>query len=470
MLLSHALECEGAAEFVVALGERRVFVDEFVDGDTEFVFLAFVFAGEVEFHHGIRINNGLDGDVTGGTEGIVCLGVLQFCDGNDVTEDALFEGIAVVSTERVERAETFGLATASVDGTVVGGNFTGKDAEDVLFAGEFIDEGANDEGFEWAVGIAFHRVVGAVADDFDIGVLERRGAVFDDHVEEHFNADEVEGRGIEDGDEFAALDGRRHGVDALFMRKFHRVEVFHHEIVVGFCDGFHNGFPGFLDSIGVFCGDVTGFVFAGISVERVGFVVENRNNALERIGGAHRNLELDGADFELFFDVGEALCGVRTFLVHFVDDDHLGETEFFGFRESTFGLDFDAVGGGNDDDGHIGAAHSGEGVINEVAITRSVDDVDFFASVFAPGKGCCIGTTAFDFFGFKVESGRTGYGRAKARRHTRLEKDCFTKCSLSAGTMANERDVTDVTGIKKSFSHAQSPGINKKDSALTKCG
>ena len=321
VLLSHASEGECAPEFVISRGQRRIFVDEFVDGDLELVFLAFGFARDVEVHHGCGIDDGFEGEVGVGGEGVVGPCVFEFGDAENIAEDAFFDGISVVSAQDVHGTESLRVSGTEVYGCAVFGDGAGHDAENSLFSGALVKEGTNDEGGKGVVGRTCVIFFGAVANDFDLGTLHGTGGVFGDGFEEKIDADQICGGRIEDWDELCGLAGGGKGGEAFFVRKLHRLKVFVHEDVVGFGDGFDEGFPRGFDGGFILGGDGRFFGFSGGPVIDERLVVDERNDALEGFCGPHGDLQLHGGDAEFFFDVGQACGDVGAFFVHFVDDE-----------------------------------------------------------------------------------------------------------------------------------------------------
>ena len=112
VLLPHAAQCECASEFVVARRKRRIFVDEFVDGDFELVFFALCLRRHIEIHHGSGVLDRLEREIDAATQRIVCARIFEFGDADDIAEDAFFDGIAVATAQDVERSEAFAVARA----------------------------------------------------------------------------------------------------------------------------------------------------------------------------------------------------------------------------------------------------------------------------------------------------------------------------------------------------------------------
>lgn len=102
--------------------------------------------------------------------------------------------------------------------------------------------------------------------------------------------------------------------------------------------------------------------------------------------------------FNLFGDLFEFFFVVVDY-VYFVDGNYdVVDIEGFGKEGVFFGLWYDIVGSGDDEDSCVGLVGIGDYVFNEVFVIWSVDDGDVFVWGFEFGVGDVDGDIVFFFF------------------------------------------------------------------------
>ena len=140
------------------------------------------------------------------------------------------------------------------------------------------------------------------------------------------------------------------------------------------------------------------------------------------------------------------------FAIHPVDDEGAGDIVFGGEIPDFFGDHLHAGGGVDENQRGIGGDQRGFGFVDEGAVARSVEQIDFDfiggagGLPFGEGDGGLNGNFSGDFFFVPVGDGGAFVDFAEARGHARSEQQRRYELRLPRIAVAYNANVTDCIG------------------------
>ena len=305
-------------------GEGRVFFDQTVESGEDLVFFAGLLgvyghrdAGSREVD--VSKLDGLGSIAQGVTGGYGA----ELGEGADVTSDNLGGGVGLLAEHEVNGAGLFSLFGVGVVEVGFGRKNAGIDLDKRKLTNEGVSQGLEYLSGEGLVilGDALFLVAGLGIYTLKNLVGGRRHEV-NDEVEQHIDADTVEGVEAYNGNDAAVGDTLAQTEHGVFGRKFHFFEELFHELFISAGCGFHERLFVAFDGGFYVCG--AGNFLKGLAFAHIGFTVENGSNADKLALFNDRNNDgrymaavLGSDGFQRLFEVG-------VFTGHVVDNDHAG--------------------------------------------------------------------------------------------------------------------------------------------------
>src|SRR6185369_2675058 len=113
-------------------------------------------------------------------------------------------------------------------------------------------------------------------------------------------------------------------------------------------------------------------------------------------------------------------------------------------------LGLDTGDGRKDHHRTVQGAHTGTGISDKVAVTRSVHKMDGMTIPLAVIQGRSDGYLALDLFRLEVHCGSAVIHPSQAVDHARVKQDCLRQRGLSGAAMCDDTQVTDLARLIRS--------------------
>ena len=283
-----------------------------------------------------------------------------------------------------------------------------------------------------------------------MGDVHRGRQVIDYAVQQGLDAFVLIGRTADYRVQFAGAGLFADGGFQLVIRDFLAFQVFHHEVVVAFGNGFDQFITIFLGLLFVFVGDIGEFLFLaqGIIIGD-GLHADQVDHAFEVVFGTHRDLQGNGIGVQAVLHHVHDTEEVGADDIHLIYISHTGNIVFVSLAPYGFRLGFNAALCGEDGDGAVQHAQGTLYFDREVNVARGVDDVDTMGFILllgaipqAGGGSRSDGDTAFLFLNHPVHGGSTVMNFANLMGLAGVEQDTFRRGGLTGIDVCHDADVS----------------------------
>ena len=428
-------------------GEGRVFFDQTVESGEDLVF----FAGLLGVNcHGDAGSRELDVSILHGLVG-VAKGVTsrygtELGEGADVAGDNLGGGVGLLAEHEVNGAGLFSLLGIGIVKVGFGGKNAGIDLKKAQLTNEGVGKGLEDlsgEGLIIGAGAGF-LIAGLGVNAFD-NLVSGRGHEVDDEVEEHVDADAIEGVEAYNGNDGAVSNTLAQTQHGVFGRKFHFLEELFHELFIGAGRGFHEGFAVGFD-LGGYVGG-SGNFFEGFSFAGVGFSIENGSNANELALFNDRNNDGRYGSAVLGRDGFQRLFEVGVFTGHIVDDEHTGRMVLFALGPGLFSAYIQAADSANSDESGFANAQRAHHFTGEIEEAGNVDEVNLGFFVLQRRERGGDGNLTANLFRIVVRGGGAVFNAALTVDRAGGEEHSFYQRGLTFAAVTKYGDIANVLSL-----------------------
>ena len=339
-----------------------------------------------------------------------------------------------LALQEVDVAGLFRRVFADVGESGAGGHGAFDHLENVKFAEERIDDGFENLANDRSVRICFQH--GAVQ---SLSVVHGRVRhIFDDSVHKTGNADVCGCGAAESKHCFVGHNGHFDAVCDFFCAQSAFVEVFHHELVVGFCGDFNHFASGFFDDVFVFCRD---FDFSALQV--VSLVFQNVDGA-DHVEAVH-NRHFDDDDVgEFFTDCSDGFHKVAVFFVDAVHEQNGRDLASFDHFQHLFGAYRHAARRAGNHDCAVGNMQRADHFAFEVEESRGVDYVDFVIFPVSIADAHADGYFSCDFFLIEVHRAVAVVDFAESVDGFSVEKNGLCEGGFALAAVSDKRNVANV--------------------------
>ena len=264
------------------------------------------------------------------------------------------------------------------------------------------------------------------------------------------------GTGV-DRHEHALVDGVVDALLDLFLRELLALEVFHHDFLVGLGDRVDQALAGGLGTLLEVGRDVLDALLGAVFVEIARLHAHDVDDALEVGLLAERQRDRRQTLAETCVQQRHGGAEVGVIAIDVVDEDRARDVHLLGFFPQFRRHDLRAIDGVDHEHGHLSGVHRGNGVADEVGVTRRVEQVDL---VIVEGNGSnrgADGELAANLLVVEVEIGLPVVRRAHALGSAGDEQHRLCERRLTGPVLADKRDVTHM--LRSWCSHVESPSF-----------
>ncbi len=279
--------------------------------------------------------------------------------------------------------------------------------------------------------------------DHQRAVLDRRGQVLDDRVEQARRAEVARGDTAYDREDLAVVGALLERVDDLLVGDLLALEVALHQRVGHFADLVHQLLAIFGRALLEPDWDrdlVRGAALrSGLCAKRLH--VDEVDDTLDVVLGADRDLRSDDVRTEGGLELVERAIEVRALAVEHVDEQHARDVELGCTRPQPGGRDLDAHHGVDDEHGGLAHAQRTERVGDEARLAGGIQQVDLALLPLQRAERRGDRHLARLLVGIGVRHGRALRHGAEAADRPRLEQQRLMQRGLPRPAMSDEGHV-----------------------------
>ncbi len=352
----------------------------------------------------------------------------------------------MVGVHPQDTADPFSLVFVGVIDIGAGGQGTGVHSEECQTAYIGVSgnlEGQSREG-SLVIGRPFFFFPGFRVGPFDGGNIQRRRHVVDDGIQQRLYAFVLVGRTAGHREELALAGHLPDGGLDFFFRQVFAFQIFFHQIVIAFCNGFQQDLTVFLGFFHVFFRDgFEFFILAQFVPVNNGLHLHQVDQTHEAVFSAHGNLDGNRIGTQTVFHHLDYVEEVGPGGVHFVHISDTGNIVFFRLTPYGFGLGFNTA---------LGAEYSHRAIQytqgtfyfnGEVNVARGVDDVNGMAFPMAGRSSGSNRNTTFLFLYHPVHGGSPIMNFTDLVSLAGVEQDTFRGRSFTGIDVSHDTDVSD---------------------------
>ena len=306
-------------------------------------------------------------------------GVFQTNSSCDIAAVNLFDFLTVVRVHLQDTADTLFLALRGVEHVGTSIEHTGVNAEECQLTNIGVSHDLEGQGRE-RLRVAGRTMVfftGIRVDTLDRRNIYRSRHIINDGIEQGLNALVAIGSTAGYRNEFALYSTFTDNFLDILFRDIFATEVFLHKLIIEFGKSFEQLFAVLFS---LFLHVIRNFNFVSNFAEVVfindGFVLNEVDDACERIFSTNRQLDSYSVSLEAFMHHVDNIVEICARDVHLVDISHTRNIVLLSLTPYGFSLRLNAAAGSQNCYGTIEHAQGTFYFYREVHVTRSINDVD----------------------------------------------------------------------------------------------
>ena len=275
----------------------------------------------------------------------------------------------------------------------------------------------------------------------------------DDEIEQRRAADAFRGGRAEDRNDFALADASAQRLQHLGLFERALLQILVEQLVVRLGGGLHELLAILLHAVRELRGHRP-FHRLAVSAVRDGLLRDEIHESLEAVLLAHGQVQRDETALQATRERFERAIEVGALTIEAIDDDRARQIVVVGELPDFLRLDLHARHRVDDDQRRLDDTQPGARVRDEVAVPRSVHEVDPVALPLAVREGRVDRDLALDLVGVEVGGRRPVVDLAETVDRARGEEHRLDERRLPHSPMADDADVPDLADLDR---HSRPP-------------